>query len=333
MCARTVNSRPVASRPASVGYLAAIPAARAQARRQRRLAHGHGLLVLLLALAASVSCHSERTSATPASSPVPQRIITLAPNAAEIIAALGEAERLVAVSSFCVYPPELRSLPRIGGLFDPDIEGILRLGPDLLVLRGRSETLERLCADRSIRLYHDPTESLDDVYTTIRELGALLDRREAAEALEREMRDRLDRIAAAVADRPRPRVFMTIARKPDSLAGILTASRGTFVHEIIARAGGENVFADLAIDYPQISPEAILAARPDVIVEAMPEAEPDPTLTKSARRLWRQLGPTPAARNGRVYILTDDNALIPSPRVVNVIAHLAHLLHPEADLD
>ena len=293
----------------------------------------HTGLGLLLALAACAGCRPESTDATPTSHPAVQRIITLAPNAAEIIAALGESKRLVAVSDFCVYPPELDKLPRIGGLFNPDLEAIVRLEPDLIVLRGRSEPLERLCADRHIRIFLDPTEDLDDIYTTIHELGVILDRRKAAKMLQRDMRRRLDRITAAVAGRPRPRVFMTIARKPDSLAGILTASEGTFVHEIITRAGGENVFADSAVAYPQVSPEAILAAQPDVIIEAMPEAEPSRALEGKIRDVWRGLGPIPATRNDRVYVLTDDNALIPSPRVVDVIARLARWLHPQADWD
>ena len=291
---------------------------------------GSGLLVVL---AISTGCRPGRTTPTPTSRPAAQRIITLAPNAAEIIAALGESKRLVAVSKFCVYPPELTALPRIGGLFNPDLEAVIRLEPDLLVLRGRSESLERLCAQKQIRLYHDPTEGLDEIYTAIGELGDLLGRRQEARQLQHNMRRRLDRITAAVAGRPRPRVFITVARKPDSLAGLLTASRGTFVDEIITRAGGENVFADLAIDYPQVSPEAILTARPDVIIEAMPEAEPTQDLNHRVRDLWRRLGPIPATRNDRVYILTDDNALIPSPRVVDVIARVARWLHPEADWD
>ncbi len=263
----------------------------------------------------------------------PRRIITIAPNAAEIIVALGEARRIVAVDKFCAGPRELDPLPRVGGLFDPDLEAIVRLQPDLLILRGRNETLERLCADKRIAVYLDPTERLADILDTIAALGEMLDCPAAARRLQQHMNDRLDRIAAAVSGRPRPRVLITIARKPDSLADILTAGSGTFVHEIITRAGGENVFAHLAMDYPQVSLEAIVAAAPDAIIEAMPEAEPGPPLTEAARRLWAQLGPVPAVRTGRILLLTDDHALIPSPRVVEIIAQVARWLHPEVELD
>jgi iron complex transport system substrate-binding protein len=145
------------------------------------------------------------------------------------------------------------------------------------------------------------------------------------------MRSGLQRISTAVAGRPRPRVFITVARQPGSLANILTASRGTFVHEIIEYAGGENVFADLAMAYPQVSLEAILAAQPDVIIEAMPEIEPTEALAASVRELWAKLGPLPAVKNNRVYLLTEPNALTPSPRVVEVVGHVARWLHPEVE--
>ncbi len=292
-------------------------------------------LALLLSSVACSGCRPapDVPSPTSTTAPVaPQRIITLAPNAAEIIAELGAADRIVAVSEFCVHP-DLKALPNIGGLFNPNLEAILRLRPDMIVLRGHSDTLERLCRDKQIRVYQDPTEDLDDIYTAIRELGRLLDQTNEADALERDMRHRLDRIAATVAGKSRPRVFVTIARKPDSLAGILTAGRGTFVDELITHAGGRNIFAHTAVDYPQVSPEAILAARPDVIIEAMPEENPSPELDDRVRGLWRDLGPTPATRDGRIYVLTVDHALIPSPRIVEVVAEIARLLHPEADID
>ncbi len=192
---------------------------------------------LLLALAVCLSCREDRTETAQHAASVPQRIITLAPNAVEIIAALGASDRLVGVSTFCVYPPELASLPRVGGLFNPDLETIVRLEADLVVLRGRSDVLERLCKERGIRVYLDPTERFEDIFLTIRELGRILDRGPAAERLQLELRARLDRIATAIAGLPRPRVFLTIARRPDSLAGILTAGKETFVSESSPREG------------------------------------------------------------------------------------------------
>lgn len=263
-----------------------------------------------------------------------QRIIAFAPSSAEIIAAIGAVDRLVGVGTFCTHPPEVAVLPKIGGQFDPDLEGIVRLQPDLVVLRGGNHEVEQLCAAQHITIYKDPTETLGTLHDAIRGLGQTLERSEAAEAVIRRMQDRLKAVAGAVAERPRPRVFVAISRRdPDSLAGVLTASDRTFMGELITMAGGENVFGRVQMDYPEVSPEAIVAAAPEIIVEAMPEAEPDLLLSERVRTAWRRLGPVPAVSAGRIHVLTDDNTLIPSPRVVEVVAKLARLLHPEAVID
>jgi iron complex transport system substrate-binding protein len=102
---------------------------------------------------------------------------------------------------------------------------------------------------------------------------------------------------------------------------------------VITLAGGENIFHDLDIAYPEVSLEEVLTAQPDVIIEAMPEKETTSELERRVIEQWRSLGMMPAVRDGRIYILTDANLLIPSPRVVDSITRLAGVLHPEVTLD
>ncbi len=282
-----------------------------------------GAMILL------AGCSSDSAPPRDGGSQPPRRIIAFAPSSVELIAALGAADRLVAVGTFCNSPPQVGRLPKVGGHFDPDLEAILRLQPDLIVLRGANKEVEQLCDARAIRCFHDPTENLGSLCAAIDELGRILDRPDAAKALVARTRGQLQRVAETVAGMPRPRVLFVVARQdPFSLAGILTAGPRTFVHEMIELAGGENVFGGLDMDYPEVSLEAIVAAQPEVIVDAMPEAEPDPAFEGRVRRLWGELGPVPAVRDGRVHVLTDDNLLVPSPRVVEGAAALAALLHP-----
>lgn len=247
-----------------------------------------------------------------------------------MIAALGAVDRLVAVSDFCVWPARVKSLPHVGGLFDVNLEAVLRLRPDLIVLRGRQQGIERLCDANGIRLFRDRTESLKDIDTTLESLGDVLGCRDHATEARRRFRERLAEIARAVEGKPRPRVLMTISRNAEAITSVMVGARGTFVDDMISAAGGQNVFGDLSAAYPSVSQEAILVARPEIIIDAMPEVKETAELDAKIRKQWRDLGPLPAVERNRVYLLCDENAMIPSPRIVDVIAKLAHWFHPEA---
>jgi iron complex transport system substrate-binding protein len=263
----------------------------------------------------------------------PQRIVTIAPNSAEVICALGACDSIVGVSKFCVYPPELQSRPRVGGLFDPDLEKIIALRPDLIVLRGRSESVERLAAERGIAIHHDKTERLRDVETCILELGRRLGREKQADRLVATFRRRIDAVRKRVAGKPRPRVLLTISRQPDRLANLMTTGKGTFLDEMLAITGGANVFGHLDMAYPQVSREGIVARRPEVIIELMPEVKLTDALKRQMLEQWKTLGSIPAVADSRILFVTDDNALIPSPRYVEIIEKVSRIMHPEPDVE
>ncbi len=260
---------------------------------------------------------------------IPKRIITIAPNAAEIICALGACDRIVGASKYCVYPPELKHKPLVGGFIDPDLEKIITLRPDLVVLRGRSEAIESLCRRHGIDLYRDDTETLADITRTVLDLGNRLGLTEEADSLAKKMHDQLAAIRRRVAGRKKPRVFLTTMRQPDRLADLLTAGRGMFLGELVEVAGGVNVFGDLDLRYPQVSLEAILAKRPEVIIELMPEVTMTPALDRQMRHQWAKYSAIPAIAQGRLHFITDNNSLIPSPRIVGVIEKISRILHPE----
>ncbi len=269
------------------------------------------------------------TVAAPVDSPSPSRIITISPNGAEVICALDACDRIVGVDKFCVYPPELAARPRVGGLFDPDLEKIVTLRPDLVVLRGRNRALEELCGRQSIPLYLDRTERLADIETCILELGHKLGCHDRADGLVREFHQRLEAIRGRTADKPRPRALLTISRRPDAIANVMTAGKRTFLDEMLEIAGGTNVFGHLDMAYPQISPEAILAQQPEVILEFAPELNLTNDLKQQMIEQWTKLGSIPAVANRRIYFITDDNALIPSPRYVEIIEKIVVILRDQ----
>ena len=268
-----------------------------------------------------------------AQDPGAQRIVTIAPNAAEIICELGACDRLVGVSKFCVYPPQLRDREKVGGLFDPVLERIVILRPDLIVLRGHSESVERLCDSLDIPMYFDETDTIPGIAKCVRELGKRVGKPDEAEKLVARFEARLDAVRKRVAGKKKPRVLIAVSRMRGKLANILTSTSGTFLDEMIAIAGGENAFAHLDMTYPQVSTESIVAQRPEIIIEFMPGRDSSSEKLAQVRAEWSALSSVPAVAQSRIYVITEDHALIPSPRFTIIVEKVARLLHPEVDGD
>jgi iron complex transport system substrate-binding protein len=109
------------------------------------------------------AAHAENAPAASVANPPPSRVIAIGPSAAEVICALGACDAIVGVDRFTNYPPELGNRSRIGGLFDPDLERIATMHPDLNVLRGRNDSIEKLASSLGVPVYLDQTDSIPGV--------------------------------------------------------------------------------------------------------------------------------------------------------------------------
>jgi iron complex transport system substrate-binding protein len=264
-------------------------------------------------------------------SAAPKRIISLVPNVTEMVYAIGAGSRVVAVSSYDTYPPEVRSLPNVGALLDPNVERILSLKPDLVIVYGSQDDLKRQLAKAGIDTFGYRHGGLDAVTATIRELGGKLGETAAAGALAAKLDRDLDAIRQRVAGRPRPRTLLVFGRERLSLRGIYASGGVGFLHDMLVAAGGDDIFADVKAESVQATTEQIISRRPDVILEVRAANESFPSGDRDAEaRTWNALGSVPAVRNNRVLFLFDDRIVVPGPRVADGTRALAEALHPEA---
>lgn len=254
----------------------------------------------------------------------PQRIISLAPHITEILYALGLGDRLVGVTEFCNYPPEAAEKPKVGGFSDVSIEKVVEQNPDLILVASIHMAqvlpeLEKLGLPVLVMDAHDLPGILDQ----IRLVGKITGQDEAAEALTAQMQARADAVAQAVAGRPKPRVYWELDPT------LWTVGPGSFVQDLIERAGGENIAAGAEQAWVQISAEAIIAADPEVIFLAdYPYGETKESV--AARPGWEKIS---AVVNGRIVELAEEQGDIvsrPGPRVVDALELIAKALHPDA---
>ncbi len=266
---------------------------------------------------------------TPAAQQPPQRIISLIPAVTEILFAIGAGPQVIAVSSFDEYPPEVKTLQRVGALLDPDLERILSLRPELVVAYGSQQDLLKQLSRAGIAVYNYRHAGLADVNRTIREVGDRTGHGASAEALVRRRSTRTWRRFASVwRARPRPRTLLVFGREIGALRGIYASGGIGFLHDMLEAAGGEDVFGDVKRESVQATSELILARKPEVILEIRP-GPGEAASMQSEIDVWRTLGSVPAVRAGRVHFIVDPRMVVPGPRVAEATELLARAIHPE----
>ncbi|HKX28401.1 MAG TPA: cobalamin-binding protein [Blastocatellia bacterium] len=252
----------------------------------------------------------------------PQRIISLAPSVTETLFALGLADRIVGVTTYCDYPEGAKAKEKIGDTLRPDLERILALKPDLVVITTASqlETMMHKLDQLAIPVYVTNPRTVHETVVAIRDLGevtgAIKEGAEIADA----MAARVNQIENLLKSGPRPRVFYVLQNDP-----LITAGRNTFINDLINLAGGQSISGEETADYPQFSRETVVARAPEVIVAPSSHG----TQLVSEADLRRDFATTPAVQLNRIVYVEPDFVDRPGPRLTMGLEQLAKGLHPE----
>ena len=257
---------------------------------------------------------------------VPQRIISLAPSNTEILFAIGAGDQVVGRDTLSDFPEEAKNATDIGSTFDAlNTELIVSLKPDL-ILAAQINTPEQVkqLEDLGLTVYYlkNPT-TIEGMYGNLELVAQMTGHEEEAATMIESLKRRVAAVDEKIAPiSSRPSVFYeldgTDPAKP------YTAGKGTFITQLIERAGAQNIAADLE-EYPQLSLEQVVAADPAFII--LGDARYGVTPESIAQRPgWENLS---AVKNGKVVPFNDDLVSRPGPRLVEALEELAKLLRPE----
>lgn len=260
--------------------------------------------------------------------PTASRIVSVIPATTEMLFAMGAGARVVGVGTYDRFPPEIGTIPRVGGLVDPDTERILALRPTLVVVYSTQVELKQRLDRARVSYFSYEHRTLADIMETIRALGARVGAAEQADRVAADMNRELARIRASTRGRTRPRTLLVFGRQPGSLRSINASGGYGFLADLLDVAGSDNVFGDIAQQAVQASTEMILARQPDIIVE-LRYGQGDRALNVE-RELepWMALASVPAVRTRRLHLLVGDEFVVPGPRIVLAAERLARVLHP-----
>ncbi len=255
-----------------------------------------------------------------AGAPPARRVVSLNPSLTATLVAIGAIDQLVGVDDYSArQQTAVRELPAVGGLFNPSLEAILALAPDLVVLvpsaqqRDLRDRLEAL----DVEVLGLPNITLAELLASIETLGARVGREAAARARVREIQSAWRAAAAASAARPRVRTVLVLQRDPLYVVG-----RGSFIDSMLDAAGAENPGNVFAEPYPRASLEWLIAAAPELILDASEDPE-------EPRGYWARWPSLPAVAKARVQRIVASQVTLPGPFPERALALLAEAIHPE----
>ena len=245
-------------------------------------------------------------------------IMSLAPSVTEILFALGVQDRLIGVSTACDYPPAATHIRKVGDFAVPDIELLYALKPELVIttpLRDpEAGKAIRFCGAKLLTVKQGDHE---EVFREIEVIGDAPGDVDAARRDADKLRERFARATVNVPDALRPRVYVEISPRP-----LRTAAKGSFLDDLIYRAGGINIAHDFSRPWTTISPEAVVARNPEIIILAY-QMSRDAPYAIADRIGWSGLD---AVRSGHVVTGLDRDTLTrPGPRLVEGLEALAGL--------
>ena len=286
---------------------------------QRRGIYATFLGVAVIFILATTGAHAE-----------PQRIVSTSPSITEALFALGLGPRVVGVSNYCEYPPQVKDLPKVGTFLNPDPEQIARLKPDLVIVNKLPNELTNRLSALHIPYAEVDQGGLSEAYSEIQQIGQAANVKAQAEELVAAMRSSLDHIRAQTATKKKPRVIFVIGRDPGTLSNIIAVGQDGFLNDLIDVAGGINVLAQESNEqYPHISLETILREQPDVLIDMGDMGDSAVERQRKAtdnRALWNAVPHLSAVQNGRVYCPVSTAFVVPGPRVTEAAEILFSIL-------
>src|SRR5215212_6823565 len=255
-----------------------------------------------------------------------QRVVSMAPSNTEILYAIGAGDQVVGRDALSDFPETAKAVADIGSTFDAlNTELIVSLKPDL-VLAAEINTPEQVkqLEDLGLTVYYlkNPL-TLEEMYSNLEIVAQLTGHQEETATLIESLKARVAAVDEKIAPiSSRPNVFYeldgTDPAKP------YTAGKGTFITQLIERAGGHNIASDLD-GYPQLSLEQVVAADPSFIILGDSAYGVTPE-SIAARPGWENLS---AVKNNQVFPFDDNLVSRPGPRLVDAREQLAKLLRPE----
>jgi iron complex transport system substrate-binding protein len=257
-----------------------------------------------------------------ASEKYPSRIISLGPSITESLYLLGEEERIIAVTTYCLRPIEARKKEKIGTVRESNVEKIIGFQPDLVIATSLTNprAVEKLRKTGIKVIIFTEPKNYAQLCEHFTELAALVGKEDTAARILREANIRINALREKVRGLNLPTVFVQVGSKP-----LFAATGNTFINDFIVFSGARNIAGDAASGL--YSREEVLKRNPEVILIVTMGISGEQEKT-----IWGKYKTVDAVRNKRVYFIESDKVCSPTPLgFAETLEEIVLMLHPELE--
>jgi iron complex transport system substrate-binding protein len=265
---------------------------------------------------------------------VPQRIISLAPACTQILFAIGDGNKVVGVTDYDNYPYNFTAwiaagnMTSIGGYSTPNMEAIASLRPDLIVSDNINDALLPNMRSLGYKVIVINPTSINGIYQDITMVGKATGAQTQATNVIANITKTINNIEAKITAAnitTKPKVYYEVWSDP-----LMSAGSTTWINDVISKAGGVNIFANVTQQYPQVASETIVSLNPDVILlpTNMGTGTPFYGTVQDVKSTpgWNTIS---AVKTDRVYVIDQDLFAEPGPRVADQVYSVAECLYPQ----
>lgn len=245
------------------------------------------------------------------------RIITLAPNLAELVFAAGAGDRLKAVVEYSSFPAQVAQLPRIGDAFRIDLERIIEFEPDLVIAwkSGNPQTALKKLEQLGIKVWQVEISRPQEIADVVENISLAAGTENTGQTVARQLRNRLANLQQQNSRKTPVSYFYQIAPRP-----LYTINGRHIISRSLEICGGHNVFSELTALAPQISLESVVIADPQAMIAPGIPGEPP------ALRTWHDWPQLQAVQNKNMLYLPADEISQATPRLLDSINLACKLL-------
>ena len=263
--------------------------------------------------------------------PACDRLISLAPSITEILYALGLGDRVVGVTQYCEYPAAALDKPKVGALYDLNLEAVLRLRPSLVVLLDDDPRQAGQLSALGIDYQAVSHRNLAGIFGSIEEIGSRCGVRRKAKALAGRLRKGVADVSAKTDSVRRVPVLVVVGRTEVGPASrnVYVSGQDGFYSDILTAAGARNVYEGSTAAAANFSAEALAVLKPEIILEIIPDMQRRGWSRDDVVRSWASLSFIPAVKGKRIAVIDGNHAGVPGPRMLRLLRDVVRSVHPE----